>query len=453
MKRFFFKRALLPTGWASDVLLTEQGGIITKVECGAMATAAEHFNIAISGLPNVHSHTFQRAMAGLTETRGAESDNFWTWRNVMYRFVGALTPDDVEAIAAFAMMEMLERGFSSVAEFHYLHHTPDGTAYANPAELAERIVAAADATGIGLTLLPSYYQFGGFGKAPLSAEQRRFGNTPESFLDLIERCRTALAFLDDANLGIAPHSLRAVAPDALAEVLRGCGRLPIHIHVAEQEKEVEDCLACYGKRPVQWLLDNMSVDENWCLIHATHARPDEICEIAARRAVVGLCPITEANLGDGIFSARAFIEKGGSYGVGSDSNVQIGAAEELRCLEYSQRLALRSRNTLALDAGQSTGRQLYERALAGGRQALGRRTGQLAEDFRADFVTLRSDHSDLSAVSDDLWLDGFIFGAGMTAIDTVVVGGKAVVSDGRHVSRDEITARYRSARRRLLLAS
>jgi len=451
MRRLILDHALLPDGWARNVGLDLEGGTIVAVQADASPEGREHLaGIAVPGLPNLHSHTFQRGMAGLAETRGPEGDSFWTWRQVMYRFLGSLTPDDVEAIAAFAMMEMLEGGFTSLAEFHYLHHGPDGRSYADIAELSGRIVAAAKETGMGLTLLPVFYAQGGFGGAAPAEGQRRFINDIERYSRLVEGARKAVAGLDDAVVGLAPHSLRAVTPESLGEVVSMAGEGPIHIHIAEQVKEVEDCLAWSGQRPVSWLLDHAPVDYRWCLIHATHLEAQEIGGIAARGAVAGLCPITEANLGDGIFEGIDYLAVGGRFGVGSDSNVQISAPGELRQFEYSQRLKHRARNVLADREGQSTGRGLYEKALAGGTQALGRRLGAIAAGQRADFVILDDGHPDLAAVSGDRWIDSYIFVAGKSAIDTVVVGGRMVVTKGRHVGRDAIAARYSRAMARIL---
>jgi formimidoylglutamate deiminase len=406
--------------------------------------------VTLPGLPNLHSHTFQRGMAGLAETRGPEGDSFWTWRQVMYRFLGSLTPEDVEAIAAFAMMEMLEGGFTALAEFHYLHHDADGRPYADIAELSGRIAAAAQETGMGLTLLPVFYAQGGFGGVTPTEGQRRFINGIESYSRLLEGARKAVAGLDDAVVGIAPHSLRAVTPESLHEVVAMAGEGPIHIHIAEQVKEVEDCLAWSGQRPVAWLLDHAAVDRRWCLIHATHLEEQEVKGIAMSSAVAGLCPITEANLGDGIFEGADYLAAGGRFGVGSDSNIEISAPGELKQFEYSQRLKHRARNVLAEREGQSTGRSLYEKALAGGAQALGRRIGAIAEGHRADFVVLDTDHPDLAAVSGDRWIDSYVFVAGKAVIDTVLVAGKPVVKSGRHVNRDTIRARYKRALARIL---
>lgn len=450
-KALFFAHALLPDGWADDVRVEIADGVITSVAANAGSGGAESISgIALPGLPNLHSHAFQRGMAGLTEIRGATQDSFWTWRQLMYRFLDALTPDDVEAIAAFAYAEMLEAGFTAVAEFHYLHHDAQGRPYADLAELAGRIAAAAGTTGIGLTLLPSFYNFSGFGGAAPLQGQRRFINDPTRFLALVETSRRAVATLDDATIGIAPHSLRAVTPESLSEVVAACSRGPIHIHVAEQVKEVSDCAAWSGQTPVAWLLDHMPVDRRWVLIHATHMTDDESARVAASGAAVGLCPLTEANLGDGIFEGRRFGAAGGTFGVGSDSNVEISAAGELKQFEYSQRLHYRIRNAVARRAGESTGRALYQHALAGGAQAMGRAVGVLAVGKRADVVVLNDRHPDLASVGGDRWLDGYVFVAGKALVDGVWVGGRQVVKSGRHLQREAIAARYRRTMKRLV---
>ncbi len=451
MRRLILDHALLPDGWARQVALDIEGGAIRAVQPQASPEGRERIaGIALPGLPNLHSHTFQRGMAGLAETRGPEGDSFWTWRQVMYRFLGSLTPDDVEAIAAFAMMEMLEGGFTALAEFHYLHHDADGRSYDDIAELAGRIAAAAGETGMGLTLLPVFYANGGFGGAAPAEGQRRFVNDVEGYARLVEGARRAAAGLDHAIVGIAPHSLRAVTPESLGEVVAMAGDGPIHIHVAEQTKEVEDCVEWSGRRPVAWLLDHAPVDRRWCLIHATHLDPSETQRMAASGAVAGLCPITEANLGDGIFEGVDFLAAGGRFGVGSDSNIEISAPGELRQFEYSQRLKHRARNVLAAREGQSTGRSLYEGALSGGAQALGRRIGAIAAGHSADLVMLDVGHPDLAAVSGDRWLDAYAFVTGRAVIDTVMVAGRTLVRQGRHLQREAISARYARAMARLV---
>jgi formiminoglutamate deiminase len=449
---FVLDHAFLPTGWAPDVLIeTGEDGLITlvKADAGPCPGVRRLAGAALPGLPNLHSHTFQRGMAGLAERRGPAADSFWSWREVMYGFLGRLTPDDVEAIAAMAMVEMLEGGFTSLAEFHYLHHAPDGAPYANRAEMAERLAAAAATTGICLTLLPVLYAHGGFGGAAAGPGQRRFLNDRDGYLALREGSAVALRGLPGAVLGAAPHSLRAVTAEELAWLANVATGGPIHIHVAEQVKEVEDCLAWSGRRPVEWLLDHAEVDARWTLIHATHMTPDETQAVAASGAVAGLCPITEANLGDGIFEAVAFLGQGGRLGVGSDSNVEITASGELRLLEYGQRLKHRGRNMLAAREGLSTGEALYREALAGGAQALGQPVGALAPGRRADIVTLDLAHPTFAGAGPESWLDAYVFNAGSAAIRDVLVGGRQVVAEGRHLARETVRARFARAMKRL----
>jgi formimidoylglutamate deiminase len=441
--KLHLETALTPQGWQRDVVVGVEHGVITTVEAAGpgnnagQGSADRISGVVVPGLPNLHSHAFQRAMAGLTERKGpgsmAEADSFWTWREQMYRFVDRLTPDDLEAIATLAYMEMLEAGFTWVAEFHYLHHQPDGRPYDNVAEMSERIVAAADTAGIGLTLLPVLYRQSGFLGKPPTPMQRRFLNDRESYARLME------TRVSGGLIGIAPHSLRAVTTDDLAWAAETWRGQPAHIHVSEQTREVDDCLAAHGKRPVDLLLDSVDVDAHWCLVHATHADAKEITRIAKAQAIAGLCPITEANLGDGLFDVPALLAAGGKFGVGSDSLVRISAADELRTLEYGQRLIHRQRNVLG-DTGRSTGRRLFEEALLGGAQAVGAPVGAIAVGQRADFVVLNAD-----GFSDDAALDAWLFTADNAAIKTVYRGGIPVVQQGRHRDRDAIVARYRKA--------
>jgi formimidoylglutamate deiminase len=394
-------------------------------------------------MPNLHSHAFQRGMAGLAETRGPGSDSFWSWRNVMYRFALSMTPDDVEAVAAQLYVEMLEAGFTRVGEFHYLHHDKDGGHYADIAEMAARIASAASETGIALTLLPVFYAHAGFGGTAPGEGQRRFINDRDAYTALLERCRALTDALPEGITGVAPHSLRAVTPDELSAVVAIAGDKPIHIHIAEQVKEVEDSIAWSGRRPVEWLLDNQSVDGRWCFIHATHMTEAETRAMAKVGAIAGLCPVTEANLGDGTFPAE-FFAAGGRFGVGSDSNVLIGLPDELRQLEYSQRLAHRARNVLAAPGG-STGRALFDGALAGGAAALGAEAG-LAAGRAADFVSVKARHGlDLAG---DMLLDAWIFANGAT-VDCVWVNGRKQVENGRHLAREAIGQRFGATMRAL----
>lgn len=444
---FHFDHALLPAGWARDVRIDVSGGTIARVAPNAPRDGAEHIaGLAIPGMPNLHCHAFQRGMAGLAEKRGPSHDSFWTWQKVMYGFLARLTPEDVEAIAAFAYMQMLETGFTAVGEFHYLHHDTDGRPYADLGEMAARIAAAAGATGIGLTLLPTLYMHGGFGGAVPSEGQKRFLNGPHRYAALLARSREIVKALPGARVGIAPHSLRAVMPEALRDAVAAHGDGPIHIHAAEQTKEVADCIAALKTTPVAWLLDHADVDRRWCLIHATHMTDDETRRLAASGAVAGLCPLTEASLGDGIFNGVEFFARDGRFGVGSDSNIQIGAAAELRMLEYSQRLRRHTRNVFAQES-ESTGTRIYAEACRGGAQALGRETGAIEPGKRADIVVLNAEHPDVTRI--DSALDAYVFVAGEALVQTVMAGGEIVVADATHRRRDAITARYRKTIARL----
>lgn len=439
------QRALLPQGWAEGVRV-EIGadGRIAAVAAGA-APEGERVGLLLPAMANLHSHAFQRAMAGLSEARGPEPrDTFWTWRQIMYRFLDHLGPEDVEAIAALVQMEMLEAGYATNVEFHYLHHRPGGAAYDNIAEMSGRIAAAAARTGIGLTLLPVHYQFGGVDRRPLAPGQNRFGTTPDSFARLLEGAETALRDLPaDAGIGVAPHSLRAVSPEALklCESLRP-GR-PLHMHLAEQIPEVEEISAAYGRRPVEWLLDNHAPDRRWTLIHLTHMTGDETRRLAATGAVAGLCPITESSLGDGIFNGTVWKTAGGNLGFGSDSNIRISLVEELRTLEYSQRLRDTARAILA-DQDRSTGRVLYEAGLSGGALAAGRETGAIRAGLWADLAAVSLDHPVMFARSGDALLDSLVFAGGDGLVRDVWAAGRHVVRDGRHVDRERILNDYRA---------
>jgi formimidoylglutamate deiminase len=448
----FFEQALLPQGWAREVRMALDRDRLVSVEAGAPAQPGdERHRIGLPGMSNLHSHAFQRGMAGLTEIRGATADSFWTWRDLMYRFVGRMTADDIEAVAAQAYVEMLEAGFTRVGEFHYIHHDVSGAPYSNIGELAERIAAAAEASGIGLSLLPVFYAHAGFGARAPERGQQRFINGIDSFARLLEASRHAVAGQQGAVVGLAPHSLRAVTPEELAAILQLDRDGPVHIHIAEQIREVDQCLEWSGRRPLQWLFDHVAVDRRWCLIHATHATADELRQLAESGAVAGLCPVTEANLGDGTFNAAEFRARGGVFGIGSDSNVLIGVADELRQLEYSQRLAHRARNVVAATSA-STGRVLFETALKGGSRALGVATSGLTEGGFADIVSLDAGNVALAGRSGDAILDSLIFGAGRSLVDCVWARGHKVVRNGRHHARETTALRFRQKLEGLLAA-
>ena len=449
MVKFHFEQVLLESGWARDVTISVENGVIMTLETGAVPENATRVGgFAMPGLTSLHSHAFQRGMAGLAETRGQGEESFWTWREVMYRFLDRLTPDDVASIASQAYLEMLETGFTAVTEFHYLHHDIDGRPYADPAEMAVAIAKAASGTGIGLTLLPVLYRFGNFGEVPAGHGQRRFLNAPEGFEKLVAASERAVSGLEDAVTGVALHSLRAVAPDDVARLAALRPGTPVHIHAAEQEKEVADCLAWSGKRPIRWLLDHAGLGPDWCVIHATHLDATEVDGLARSGAVAGLCPVTESNLGDGIFPGTDFRQSGGRYGVGTDSNVLISAGEELRVLEYSQRLRDRQRVRLA-DAGQSVGTSILTAALAGGAQASGRKTGKIAVGCRADWIVLEAGHPAFADGDTDNLIDRAIFAMPVLPVEAVWIGGRQVMTQGRHPQAASIRASFAKTMRGL----
>ena len=451
MTTLFAETALLPDGWARDVAVSlDHGRIVSVTSNAAPPAGATRSGVLLPAPANLHSHTFQRAMAGLTEARGASGqDSFWTWRSLMYRFLESLSPDDVGAIAGQAMVEMAEAGYAAVAEFHYLHHAPDGRPYADLAEMSARIAGAAADTGLGLTHLPVLYSQGGCDGRALAGGQLRFGNDPDRFARLWQAAKGALSPLPpDIVLGVAPHSLRAVSPEGLDFATGLAPDRPIHIHVAEQVAEVDEVMAHRGARPVEWLMRQHAVDARWCLIHATQMTPEETRSVARSGAVAGLCPITEANLGDGIFDGVRYLGAGGRFGVGSDSNVRISLAGELRTLEYSQRLRDRGRACLAT-SDRSTGRVLYDGAVQGGAQAAGRDGGAIRVGAWADLVALAADHPAIAGLHGDRILDAWLFAGGAGLVREVWSAGRHVVTGGRHPQRDVVAARFRRVLDRL----
>jgi formimidoylglutamate deiminase len=424
MTALFCDSALTHLGWARNVRIDIVGdGTISGLHVGAAAGSLPRAKgPVIPGMANLHSHAFQRAMAGLTERSSGREDSFWTWREVMYDFVAKLGPDEVEAIAAQLYVEMLKAGYTAVAEFHYLHHLPDGRPYDDP--------------------------------TAASAAQARFLNDPDRHAMIVGRLIERHADEPDVRIGYAAHSLRAVTPETLAELIAlrevWDREAPIHIHIAEQEKEVEDCLAWSGARPVDWLLHNAPVDARWCLVHATHLDEGEIAALAATGAVAGLCPTTEANLGDGIFPAQAYANAGGRFGIGSDSHVSVSPVEELRLLEYGQRLSARRRTLLTREGSDSVGLALYQGAAQGGAQATGFDTGQLAPGARADLVVLDGEHAQLVGREGDALLDSHIFSGNRSVVRDVMVGGRWVIEDGHHADEGAIAAEYAAAVQRLM---
>ena len=456
--QLFAEHALLPKGWARDVLLQWNAqGQWQAMEAGQAAPpqVLRAAGPVLPGMPNLHSHAFQRAMAGLTEYRSHAQDSFWSWRSLMYRFAAAITPDKLEAIATSLYVEMLEAGYTSVCEFHYVHHDHDGRPYADDAALSMCLLRAAARAGIGLTLLPVLYQTSGFGGTPPSEGQRRFIRSTDNMLALLQKLKP-LCEAQGARLGLAPHSLRAVPPDSLREALAGLHAMdtaaPVHIHIAEQTAEVDACLAWSGQRPVQWLLEHAPVDARWCLVHATHMTPEESMRAARTGAVAGLCPSTEANLGDGIFDAASWLQGGGRWGVGSDSHACVNAAEELMLLEYSQRLATRQRNVLASIDQPSVATAMMLAAVAGGAQASARPVAGMAVGQQADFMELDAQHllvRDLP--SPEAMLSAHVFASHrQSALLQVWVSGRLRVQSGRHALHESALRGGVAARQQLL---
>lgn len=450
MTTYFAPRALLADGWRNHVTLEVSGaGFITRVTPESAPGAAILLaGAVIPAMPNLHSHAFQRAMAGLAEVAGDPQDSFWTWRELMYRMVARLTPQQVGDIATWLYIELLKGGYSQVAEFHYLHHDPQGQPYPDDAML-QQLMLAAERTGIGQTLLPVLYSYSGFGAQPASAGQRRFIQQTGAYLQQLQRVAAACTDKPLLNYGVCFHSLRAVSEAQMHDVLAAApGDLPVHIHIAEQEKEVSDSLAWSGERPIAWLMRRFNVDARWCLIHATHPDESELQQLAASGAVAGLCPTTEANLGDGIFPASAYIARGGRWGIGSDSHVSVSAHEELRWLEYGQRLRDRRRNRLALPQQPSVGNLLWQQAAAGGAQACGIRSGMLAPGLRADWLVLRDDPL-LSTTPSDALLNRWLFAGARSGIRDTFVAGRQVIADGQHAEEAQAAIRVADALRAL----
>ena len=448
----FAHRAFSEGKWVKDVRVTIDGGRIASITTNTQPGAGSiRVDTLLPALANLHSHAFQRAMAGMTEYRARGRESFWTWRELMYRFLDRITPEQITAIAAQAFMEMQKAGYASVGEFHYIHNQGGGARYDDPAELSLRIIEAAGQTGIGLTHLPVLYTYGGIDQSPLEGGQLRFFNDPESFADIVARARKAASALHhDAQVGIAPHSLRATSAEGLRDTLADHQTGPVHIHIAEQMKEVRDIQAALGARPVEWLIANADVNARWCLIHATHMTEAETRAAAQSGSVAGLCPVTEANLGDGAFNGPQYLRDGGRFGIGTDSNVNIALTEELRLLEYSQRLRDQSRNVLVDGDAGSTGQALYLGAAAGGAQALGRDSGRIAPGALADLVAIDSQDLRLCGLRDDQLFDGLVFAANDQVVTDVWSAGRHQVQGGHHIAEERIETDFRAAMAELL---
>jgi formimidoylglutamate deiminase len=451
-RAFFAPSALLPDGWASDVRLeVDDRGVLNTIERDAVPGDAVRLpGPVVPGMPNLHSHAFQRALVGRTQVAGPGEDSFWTWRQAMYASLDRLGPDEVAAVAGWLAVELLEGGFTGVAEFHYVHHQPDGTPYTDRAELGRRTLHALRSAGLSVAMLPVLYAHSGFGGQAPTPGQRRFVNDVDGVLDIVAALRAQAAGDPGVCVGLAPHSLRAVTPDELSAAVSGLGPdAPVHIHISEQEKEVADCIAWSGARPVRWLLDHAAVDARWCLVHATHLDAGETRDLVRSGAVAGLCPTTEADLGDGLFPGVDYARAGGAFGVGTDSHVGRSAAAELRLLEYGQRLRDRRRARMLPPGETHVGAALWRACAAGGAQALGMPTGRIAVGLAADLVALDADHPTLLGLTGDALLDAVVMGQGDGAVHTVVARGDVVVEAGRHRDREARLRAFRAAMARL----
>lgn len=452
---FRFATAWLPEGWKRDVVfaIDPAGDIAAITAEDTVTTAVNVTGAAIPGMPNAHSHAFQRTMAGLAERRASGNDSFWTWREAMYDLAGRMTPELLNAIATQLYVEMLKAGYTSVCEFHYLHRShaaaerPDGDAARDAMVMSQALIDAAASSGMGLTLLPTLYQTADFGGAAPTARQRQFTLDSDRYLALVQQLR-GLQHSAQLEIGIALHSLRAVPPDAMQNVLevqRGSG--VVHIHIAEQQREVDASLKHLGRRPIEWLLEHAPVDERWCLVHATHATPEELAAVVARRAVIALCPTTEANLGDGHFPLPRYLAGGGEFAIGSDSQISLSPCEELRWLEYQARLQQQERNICADSGSASIGANLWRSACVAGARASGRKIGALEVGKRADIVVINTETPLFSHRHDDAIIDTFVFSGSAAFISDVMVGGRWLVKDGRHFAETAIAAGYRRAMR------
>jgi len=445
MKKIWGKRVLLPDGWAQDTEINiNQMGQIDSIVTDTSPSGLE-FDTLLPAPMNLHSHCFQRAMTGLSETSTHQSNDFWSWREFMYKFLNAISPENFEAICAFAQMEMLEAGYGGLTEFHYVHNDLAGNRYNERSEMSQRVINASYLSGIGLTLLPVLYEHGGISGSPLISGQDRFGLNFEEYYNLVNQLNSSTKNFSDVKVGVAAHSLRAVKPESLIELQKQFSGYPIHIHVAEQVKEVQEIEQNWGRTPIEWLIENTNLNHDWCLIHCTQMSDMEATELAKSGAVIGLCPITEANLGDGIFNGKTWLEAGGRFGIGTDSNVSISLFGELKMLEYSQRLKQKSRLAMKTGIDLSIGRELFDGILEGGAMSSGRKCGLIKESYWADILALDLTSMHYSHLKDDEKLNYIIFSESSNVIDSVFSAGRHVVNSGQHFRRKDIESAYKKA--------
>ncbi|WP_444998488.1 formimidoylglutamate deiminase [Aliikangiella sp. IMCC44359] len=445
--KLYAESVLIGNQWQKNITLSiNQNGLIESIETGQATGSEVVKGTILPGMVNCHSHAFQRAFAGFSEYKANQADSFWSWRDIMYRFVAKMSPDDAHSVAQFLYLEMLKAGYTCVAEFHYLHHQNDGKAYANPSEMSLQLINAAKQTGLSMTLLPVLYSYAGFGELSPSAAQARFIHSTDNYCKLIENLFQTTQQEQTVSLGIAPHSLRAVSQSQLEQIVPLMRSLdhnaPVHIHIAEQLQEVEDCIDFYGQRPVEWLLANQSLDKNWCLIHATHLTSQEVKGLAKSGAVAGICPTTESNLGDGIFPTEHYLSLNGRLAIGSDSHIAVNVADELRSLEYAQRLTAHRRAVLTSADCSSVGQYLYQKASLDGALTVNQNVGELAVGKRADLIVLDGQHPSLYAKQESTLLDAAIFATEKLPVKDVMVAGEWQVKNGFHPQQDLIKESY-----------
>jgi len=455
MKYYQCEQLYTGSQWLDNAVIGIEQGVIQSVEVdSSQLVDAIIEGIVVPGMINLHSHAFQRSIAGLSEYRGNPTDSFWSWRDIMYRFVGKMSADDIHVIAKQLYIEMVTSGYTSCVEFHYSHHQADGSHYDDVAELSMQVMQAAVDAGIRQTHCPVFYAYSGFGQLPPSDGQKRFINSVESYSNILDRVAHKSGESPLLSFGIAPHSLRAADKQQISAIVDKLNsynnQAPIHIHISEQTKEVDDCVEYYGMRPVQWLYDNFNVSNRWCLIHATHLTEQEVSDIAQSGAIAGLCPTTEANLGDGIFPMESFIEQGGAWGIGSDSHISVSPVEELRWLEYQNRLLKCQRAVLVSEQSKHVGTTLYSQALKGGAQALGQNVGAIEVGKKADLVVLDKNSAHLTSLKHDFALDAWMFSGNQNLVKDVMVEGEWVVESGVHSLASESLAAYQKVIEKLL---
>ncbi|MEM1406538.1 MAG: formimidoylglutamate deiminase [Bacteroidota bacterium] len=455
MKKYRFKGLLQNSGWLEDVSVSvDEKGLITAIDQNHESTEFVS-GLALPGFQNAHSHAFQYAMAGLTENHGAESahDDFWSWRETMYQIALMIDPEELESIATMLYSEMVRHGYTHVAEFHYLHHDKDGKPYSNLAEHGDRLVAAAQIAGIKITLIPMFYQTGGFGKVPGSRQRRFISKTVEDYHRLWEASKKVTERCKSASIGYGIHSIRAVEARDIKKVV-GHDQFsgPFHIHVAEQLKEIEDCLSFYGNRPVEWLIDNTPLNENCHLVHATHLIKNEIKAIATRGACVVLCPSTEGNLGDGIFPLHKFQELGGRWSIGTDSHIGLNPCEELRILDYGQRLTSHRRNTFTYSNKSDHTLYAFDQMLSSGRAAMGHLSkGYFELNSPFDAVIFDAKQPLLANTAREYWLPTLLYSADASWIKGTIIDGRWVVENNLHKDQEKIRPAFTKALKKLAL--